>query len=326
MAARANVRVLSFPEFDQFAESLQGFQGQYFITKRQVQEWKLQIIDLDGVSIMTGQEGAARIFNGVGKDHCFHVYFVLDGQGDVKTDGRALGTSDVAWTVPQQAFHTFSQGPIRWLNVSIRADLLQAWVNIHEDEFPRALLTQSIVKRACAATAELERIVGSLSSTSANPRESALRLAARQSVLDATMRALVPLGNHDASPDRAVNRRRIVDRALQKLEASVGDAIDTAQLCNASGTSERTLRNAFQAHFGVGPHNYVMLHRLHAIRERIRRAQPCDSVTSLCSRFGIWDYGRFARAYRMQFGTLPSQDLYGDSRWPRSAIRHGDVQ
>ena len=41
----------------------------------------------------------------------------------------------------------------------------------------------------------------------------------------------------------------------------------------------------------------------------IRHAGPEDTITHICARFGVWDFGRFASLYRQYFGTLPAQSL-----------------
>ena len=86
--------------------------------------------------------------------------------------------------------------------------------------------------------------------------------------------------------------------------------------CAAAGASERTLRNVFRECLGMSPHHYVMAHRLHAIRSAIRGAGPQDTVTTICSQFGVWDFGRLAKQYKAQFGELPSQSLQAGRQLP----------
>jgi len=82
-----------------------------------------------------------------------------------------------------------------------------------------------------------------------------------------------------------------------------------SDLCQACSTSERTLRNLFTRYLGMSPHRYLMQHRLHAIRRAILHAQANETITDICARFGVWDFGRFAGLYRLYFGELPSQSL-----------------
>jgi AraC family ethanolamine operon transcriptional activator len=69
------------------------------------------------------------------------------------------------------------------------------------------------------------------------------------------------------------------------------------------------VRNVFNEYLGMSPHRYLMIRRLHGIRNAIRHAGPQDTITTICARFGVWDFGRFASLYRQYFGLLPAQSL-----------------
>lgn len=58
---------------------------------------------------------------------------------------------------------------------------------------------------------------------------------------------------------------------------------------------------------------------LHAIHAALRRARPDDTVSALCTRYGIRDFGRFANRYRRLFGMLPSQMLQRHRAHARNA-------
>ena len=54
--------------------------------------------------------------------------------------------------------------------------------------------------------------------------------------------------------------------------------------------------------------------RLEAVRGALLAADPGRStVADVAMRFGFWELGRFAGAYRARFGELPSATL---RRWP----------
>jgi AraC family ethanolamine operon transcriptional activator len=82
------------------------------------------------------------------------------------------------------------------------------------------------------------------------------------------------------------------------------------QLAAAAGVSERTLRDAFQHYFGLAPLRYLNRRTLHQVRSALKAADPsAATVTSIATKFGVWELGRFARDYRVLFGELPSQTL-----------------
>lgn len=108
---------------------------------------------------------------------------------------------------------------------------------------------------------------------------------------------------------RPLERGQIAQRCLDVIESRLGQNVSVDDLCTAAGVSDRTLRTIFLELFGLSPHRYVMIRRLHAVHDALRNARAGDTVASLCSDFGVWDFGRFARQYRQTFGVLPSQDL-----------------
>jgi len=81
-------------------------------------------------------------------------------------------------------------------------------------------------------------------------------------------------------------------------------------LANTVGVSERTLRRAVQAWYGVPTTTVTRTRRLHGARRELRHACPKrDSVTSIAISWGFDHVGRFAGDYRALFGELPSETL-----------------
>jgi AraC-like DNA-binding protein len=75
-----------------------------------------------------------------------------------------------------------------------------------------------------------------------------------------------------------------------------------------SGLSARSLQLAFKKHLGCTPKQWLTEQKLHAIRAKLLRAEPFESVTSLAVAY-FPNLGDFARYYQRQFGELPSQTL-----------------
>lgn len=48
-------------EFDEFEEALYGVQGRYVLRTRQQRDWQLNVVDLNGVALMSGREGAGTV-------------------------------------------------------------------------------------------------------------------------------------------------------------------------------------------------------------------------------------------------------------------------
>jgi AraC-like DNA-binding protein len=115
-----------------------------------------------------------------------------------------------------------------------------------------------------------------------------------------------------ALPAATGRRHSVVIARLEEFLAANWDrAIYLAELCAATGASERTLRLCCQEHLGMGPIRYLQLRRLHLARRALMRARSgATTVTEIATEFGFWELGRFSVEYRALFGETPSVTLY----------------
>jgi transcriptional regulator GlxA family with amidase domain len=114
-------------------------------------------------------------------------------------------------------------------------------------------------------------------------------------------------------PGRARLRApQIVKRLDAFLHEHLDEPIHMAQLCDATGVSERSLRNACHAVCGTSPKRYLTRRRLEAVRTALAEARPGqDTVTRIATDFGFFELGRFAGMYTSVFGERPSDTLRG---------------
>jgi AraC-like DNA-binding protein len=60
-------------------------------------------------------------------------------------------------------------------------------------------------------------------------------------------------------------------------------------------------------HLGMGPHRYLRLRQMQHIRHALRGADASAMrIADVVHRYGFGGQGRFAAAYREQYGELPS--------------------
>ncbi len=320
------MRKLTCREFDEFEEALYGVQGRYVLKTRQQRDWRLRIVDLGGVAVMTGREGAGTVYNGVGLADYFNIFLPLSGHETTVVDGNRFDRQTVGWMVPGAMFHIDATRPASWMTIAMSCELVFRWAALHDDEFDHSAFRANLVIRSSSRIDVLAGLVKRLFRTELEaPGELhavAAETCARSELLDAVLALLLPGDGRRVLPSRGyTDHSRVLRTVLELIDAMSDTPLHTADLCSAAGVSERTLRNVFRSHLGISPHRYLMRRRLRAIHTALRRAPPGETVTAVCARFGVWDFGRFARQYREHFGLLPSQVLGATVRRPDAAIR-----
>jgi AraC-like DNA-binding protein len=120
------------------------------------------------------------------------------------------------------------------------------------------------------------------------------------------------LGGGEAGEDRSALRQHasIMRRFRRAVEENPDQALYIPDLCKAIGVSDRTLRSCCQEQLGMSPKRYLLLRRMHLAQRALRESAPTTTtVTEIATRYGFWQFGRFAGEYRSLFGELPSVTL-----------------
>ena len=110
---------------------------------------------------------------------------------------------------------------------------------------------------------------------------------------------------------RAYSHHATVMRRFEEaMQANPEGPLYMTELCAALGVSYWTLRACCQEHLGMSPKRYLLLRRMHLVRQALRRADPGSmTVTEIATNCGFWELGRFSVAYRSLFGESPSTTL-----------------
>ena len=108
----------------------------------------------------------------------------------------------------------------------------------------------------------------------------------------------------------SVARLRVFHQVDEFIRDNLDQAIRIGELCAETGVSQRSLEYLFRDYFGVSPVRYLAMRRVHAVREQLLKMRPEETtVASLAAAYGFRHPGRFAQAYRLQFGEFPSATL-----------------
>jgi AraC-like DNA-binding protein len=103
---------------------------------------------------------------------------------------------------------------------------------------------------------------------------------------------------------------KIMRRFYAILAANPHSVIHPTEVCQQLSVSRRLLAACCTRALGMGPYHYLRLRQLHLTRRALLLADPASTtVTEIATAHAFWELGRFAVAYRAQFGETPSATL-----------------
>jgi AraC-like DNA-binding protein len=96
--------------------------------------------------------------------------------------------------------------------------------------------------------------------------------------------------------------------------------VTLADLCEASGVSERRVRSAFYECYQMSPTAYLRVTALNAVRrELVEGPRLRGAVSRAATDWGFWHLSRFAAQYRELFGESPRHTLSHRAHLPQAA-------
>lgn len=299
-------------ELEAFERALRGVQGHYLPTRHATRTWRLCQADLDETTLTVAQEGGPNLYYGACAEGCFRMVVPLTRADHLAVNGSPLMRTRVAWLAPAAEFGTRSVEAARWLAIGIARQRVTRWLDerLVDDDFVDGNVTIATdagsIHRIVALMRRMRRIDadgrGELDAPS-------VRDAVGRELTDAALCAVTthrwPIAAERGRP--RLNRQVILRRIAALIGENVDQPILIDDLCRAARVSSRTLHAVFIEQFGMSPHQYLMLSRMYSIHHALVHAEPTETVTDICGRFGVWDYGRFAQYYRRHFGRAPSQ-------------------
>ena len=113
-------------------------------------------------------------------------------------------------------------------------------------------------------------------------------------------------------PDHAsrTERLRVIRRAREFIDAHLTEPIRIGQLCEYCAASISKIERTFRRELQMSPREYIHARRLADAQRELKRADPgSTTVARVATDHGFGHLGRFAGAYRAQFGELPSETL-----------------
>jgi AraC-like DNA-binding protein len=314
--------VCTFTDPDAYHAALRAQRVEGVVTARGNFHAELTLIDFDRPLMQRAEENLPRVLNyETGPDRAAIIFATDQDQPAIHVSGVVLASGYIiAWNSKRRAHH-WSAAACRWGSMSLT----------HED---LAATGRAIIGRELTAPSWAHRIrpLPAVLEGLSNPHEAAGRLAktapdilAHTEVARALEQALVQAmvlcigGGVTTESSRAHHRHAEIMRRLEAvLEANPDRTLYAAELCAATGASDRTLRACCQEHLGMSPMRYLWLRRMHLARRGLRVANPAaTTVTEIATSYGFWELGRFSVAYRSLFGESPSAALRRPAEDPR---------
>jgi AraC family ethanolamine operon transcriptional activator len=307
--------LLSFTDFEAYADALAGVDGLMRVTGPVGRAWTLDILDAGDVTAMLGVDGAPALYNGLSQPGRYVVHISLPGS-DAFMQGSATADDQFVWFAPGVEVHGFTRRQSQFLALDMDAAAVvqraREVAGLFDDHIDRTYAVNVGGAEMAPIITLVTRALAIHRQTPSVFDEPSVRRSFSGQVIHALLRCMV-LANPEAVRRTrgrpTLPRNEIIRLSLDHIHKSIRGEAVIGDLVLSAGTSQRSLSRAFDEVFGMGPHQYFMLERLHVIRKALREATPGDTVTSVCAGYGVWDQGRFAGMYHRTFGLHPSMEL-----------------
>jgi AraC family ethanolamine operon transcriptional activator len=279
---------------------------------RDSKPWVMTQLVVNSLSIQWGRPGAGVVTQGATPPAGITFYLPTQSPLGFSGNGHPLDESSLMISQPGDEFYIINASSRPWFSVYIPYDTLSTaggdpttplpfLHGLVPVPLPRIQRFRSFITKFGDAAQREPR--GFDSFRAKNAAEQKLVPEIRN--LLAVPRQAVPTLGRPVMP-----RSQIIRRSMDFVDQHEGEFLSVEQLATAASVSERTLRDAFQNYFGMGPVRYLNRRTLHQVRQALKTADPSvATVTGITTQFGVWQLGRFARDYRFLFGELPSETL-----------------
>jgi AraC-like DNA-binding protein len=309
----ASSSVQTFADADEYAAAIRQGTAQLTVKQRGVFRAKLTRIDFHRLWMQRFSESLARTTHVDGWGGRAIIVFRTGSGASMVRNGLELDPTSISRPRPGLSYYHHTSGPAPYGGMSLPIGDMAAFAGSvlgREAEPQKDSVTITPPSNALAKLLRLHAAAGELAEDA--PAVLAHPEAARgleQALIDAMMHCL---GGRNVEEDRAALRQHaaIMRKFDRVIEQHLDRPLYVTELCKEIGASERTLRACCEEHLGMGPKRYLLLRRMHMVRHALCRGTAADTtVTDTATRYGFWQFGRFAAEYKALFGELPSTTL-----------------
>jgi AraC-like DNA-binding protein len=227
--------------------------------------------------------------------------------------GASLPAEEIMTVTAGERLHTWTVGPCGWAIISVPA---KEFVKYGQALVGRNFALPSGVCRLRPSRDGLRSLVALFNATmrltEAQPSRPVETEGAARGLEQEAIGVLVACLSSGAVQAReAAHRHSEIMASLdQRLQADPHEIPRVRDICQVLGISTKALQACCQSHVGVSPSRYFHLHGMRRVHNALVDALPeVASVSRIAKCHGFNEPGRFAAAYRKQFGELPSVTL-----------------
>ncbi|HEX4328229.1 MAG TPA: helix-turn-helix domain-containing protein [Burkholderiales bacterium] len=311
---RLQVQRRLFSSADEMSRAMHGLTIEINVLRDGFFPYGLLSAHLGECMLDIGEVGASITAAGTVSQNSMRVMVPMQHTAAWYVNGLPCKPGQVAIFRPGAETFAFTGGPVRWAALQIPEPLWQRLA----DEFGAGAAAQragdmQMVEPAPATWRHLHQALrGAIALLRDYPRLAEMpqiRRTLRLSLVQAFAGVALRCERGASASVPGFLRARVVKAAEDYLRGHPDMLLlHVSDLCEAAAVSERTLRNAFNEAYGMGPMRYLRIRRLNQVRRLLLNPRPViASVTEAAMRFEFFDLGRFARDYRGLFGEKPSE-------------------
>jgi AraC-like DNA-binding protein len=312
-APMPSITVRTFTDPDDFAASFLATNVEMTILGRGRFEAKVVRCDLGRLQMRRLSDNLPRIAHVADATEQAIISFRTEPGPRLTRDGVELLPPNIIWRSNAESYLHKSDGFASWASLSLpQEDMASVGAVMAGCDLtpPKDALT---ITPPTAALVKFQRLHAAAGSLAENAPAVIAHPAAAHSLEQALIDAMVGcLAMRAPGEDKSALRQHaaIMRRFRRVIEENPDQALFIPEVCTAIGASERTLRTCCQELMGVSPKRYFLLRRMHLVRRGLRESAPtATNVTEIATRYGFWQFGRFAGEYKLLFGELPSATL-----------------
>jgi AraC-like DNA-binding protein len=305
--------VRRFTDPDDYAAAIRATRAELTVIGRGQFTAKLTRIDFHRLWVQRFSDNLPRLAHSASMAGRAIVSFCTQPGPSFLWDGAEMRPTDILRHKEGGSSYQHTSGAANWGAISLPVDdmALVAATAAGCDLMPPS--DPLIVRPPPSAMARLQLLHAEAGQLAEDVPEIIANPETARSLEQALIEALVACLSMGADrEDRSALRQHasIMRRFRRATEEHLDQALYVPELCVAIGVSERTLRMCCREQLGMSPKRYLLLRRMHLARQALRdSARTMTSVTEIATRYGFWQFGRFAGEYRSLFGELPSTTL-----------------